>query len=63
QAFGVAAVDLEGQADPASALSAVLQSPGPGLIRVPISDQAKVWPMVEPGGSNKAMLLGDGVRS
>ena len=58
RAFGVAAVDLEGQADPAAALAAALRSPGPGLIRVPISDQAKVWPMVAPGGSNRAMLMG-----
>jgi len=63
RAFGVAAVDLEDQPDPAAALGAALGRPGPGLIRVPISDQAKVWPMVAPGGSNTAMLLGMEARS
>jgi acetolactate synthase-1/2/3 large subunit len=63
RAFGVESVDLEGHADPAGALCRALQSPGPGLIRVPISDHAKVWPMVAPGGSNRAMLMGTEARA
>jgi len=63
QGFGIPAVDLEGQADPAASLRAALLAPGPGLIRVPISDQAKVWPMVPPGGSNLEMLLGTEVEA
>lgn len=63
QAFGVPGLDLEAQTDPVSALRTALLAPGPGLIRVPISDQAKVWPMVAPGGSNSEMLLGTEVRA
>jgi acetolactate synthase-1/2/3 large subunit len=63
QGFGVPAVDLEGESDPAAALRSALLAPGPGLIRVPISDQAKVWPMVPPGGSNSEMLLGTEVEA
>ena len=59
RAFGVAACDLEAETDPRLALAAALRRPGPGLIRVPLSAQAKVFPMVPPGGANHEMLLAD----
>lgn len=59
RAFGVEAVDLEREDDPRAGLAAALQRPGPGLIRVPLSAQAKVFPMVPPGGANHEMLLAD----
>jgi acetolactate synthase-1/2/3 large subunit len=58
RSFGIAAVDLEKEGDPDAALRAALCAPGPGFVRFPVSDQAKVWPMVAPGGSNRDMLLG-----
>ena len=57
RAFGVHAVDLEQEADPRLALAAALRRPGPGVIRVPLNAQAKVFPMVPPGGANHEMLL------
>jgi acetolactate synthase I/II/III large subunit len=58
RSFGINAVDLEQEAHPDAALRVALLAPGPAFLRVPISDQAKVWPMVAPGGSNREMLLG-----
>jgi acetolactate synthase-1/2/3 large subunit len=56
QAFGLAYVDLEVSNDPRRALAETLLETGPALIRVSVSDQAKVWPMVAPGASNREML-------
>lgn len=56
RAFGVAAVDLESSDDPRGCLRRALAAPGPALIRQRIAVDAKVFPMVPPGGSNLQMI-------
>jgi acetolactate synthase-1/2/3 large subunit len=58
RAFGWKAWDLGAEADAEAALDEALHSSGPVLLRAPLSAQAKVYPMVAPGGSNKDMLRG-----
>jgi acetolactate synthase-1/2/3 large subunit len=56
--FGIAAVDLDGCAQPATSLRAALLTRGPCLIHASIEPQAKVFPMVPPGAANRAMIGG-----
>jgi acetolactate synthase-1/2/3 large subunit len=58
RAFGWKAWDLAAEPDAGAALEEALHSPGPVLLRAPVSASAKVYPMVAPGGSNKDMLRG-----
>jgi acetolactate synthase-1/2/3 large subunit len=57
RAFGWQAWDLGSEPDAEGALAEALRTPGPVLVRVPLSPHAKVFPMVAPGGSNMDMLL------
>jgi acetolactate synthase-1/2/3 large subunit len=58
RAFGWKAWDLASEGDAEAALQEALHTPGPVLVRAPLSATAKVYPMVAPGGSNKDMLRG-----
>jgi acetolactate synthase-1/2/3 large subunit len=59
RAFGLRALDLDGEADPRAALAAELVAPGPALIHAGIDANQKVYPMVPPGGANRDMLHDD----
>jgi acetolactate synthase-1/2/3 large subunit len=59
RAFGMPGHDLGDLHGPWENLGEILQAPGPALIRAPLGRQAKVWPMVPPGGANRDMLLGE----
>ncbi|MDL2228978.1 biosynthetic-type acetolactate synthase large subunit [Treponema sp. OttesenSCG-928-L16] len=50
--FGIPADDLALSTDPEAALKHFLESPGPGLLRIPVDGNANVYPMVPPGGAN-----------
>lgn len=52
RAYGVTAIDLDGEAEPESALAKALAAPGPVLVRAPIDPDARVLPMVPAGASN-----------
>jgi acetolactate synthase-1/2/3 large subunit len=52
QAFGIPAVALDESAAARDTLAQALRSDGPALIRVPISADHHVLPMVAPGGAN-----------
>ncbi|WP_428311695.1 biosynthetic-type acetolactate synthase large subunit [Hydrocarboniphaga sp.] len=52
RAFGVPALDLGAASDPMLILSEAFAVPGPALIRVPVSADRQVMPMVAPGRSN-----------
>ncbi len=54
--FGMAACDLASAADPAAALAAAFETPGPCLVRVPIAPEENVYPMVRPGAPNREMI-------
>lgn len=54
--FGIASTRLGEEPDPAAALSAALDAPGPHLIHAPVDVYDKVFPMVRPGGANSQML-------
>ena len=56
RAFGVATVELGEAADPAAALREAFARPGPTLIRVPVSADAQVLPMVAPGQGNTVAI-------
>jgi acetolactate synthase-1/2/3 large subunit len=56
KAFGVAAFDLQSMSAPYGALANALNRTGPTLIRVPISPDLHVLPMVAPGASNTDAL-------
>ncbi len=56
RAFGVPAVDLETCSAPHGTLARLLNAPGPQLIRVPISADHHVLPMVAPGAANTEAL-------
>ncbi len=56
QGFGWQAVDLGRAQFSPEALAAALAQPGPVLVRVPIDGDARVYPMVPPGGANHQML-------
>ena len=55
---GLAAVDLDQEADPLSALASALASRGPVLIHASIALHEQVLPMVPPGAANKEMIGG-----
>ncbi|GAB6041265.1 acetolactate synthase large subunit [Endothiovibrio diazotrophicus] len=56
--FGWATLDLaEADYDPRE-LAEALAAPGPTLIHVPVDGEARVYPMVPPGGANHQMLTG-----
>jgi acetolactate synthase-1/2/3 large subunit len=56
EGFGVKAFDLGGEEDPLPKLARALGEPGPCLIHAPIDTEAKVYPMVPPGGANREMI-------
>ncbi|WP_371322769.1 acetolactate synthase large subunit [Dechloromonas sp. ZY10] len=56
EGLGIAAVDLDQEADPRAALRAALQRPGPCLIHASIDAEQKVYPMVPPGAANRDMI-------
>ncbi len=56
EGFGIAALDLDRQADPAAALAEALARPGPCLIHAGIDAEQKVYPMVPPGAANRDMI-------
>ena len=56
QAFGIAALDLEPEANAQAALQRALNAQGPAFIRVPIAVAHHVLPMVAPGGANTDAL-------
>jgi len=58
EGFGLAAVDLDQEADPLSALASALASRGPVLIHASIALHEQVLPMVPPGAANKEMIGG-----
>jgi acetolactate synthase-1/2/3 large subunit len=58
EGFGLRAVDLDRESDPAAALARVLSERGPALIHASIDVREKVWPMVPPGAANKEMIGG-----
>ena len=57
--FGIAAWDLDDEADPAATLARALTAPGPCLVNVPIAAEENVYPMVPPGGANRDMIGGE----
>ncbi len=57
EAFGWSAVSLGAAEAPQKALAEAMKRPGPVLIHAPIARDAKVYPMVPPGGANKEMIL------
>ncbi|MDB5970907.1 MAG: acetolactate synthase catalytic subunit [Hydrocarboniphaga sp.] len=52
RAFGIPALDLGAASEPMRILAEAFAAPGPALIRVPISADRQVMPMVAPGRSN-----------
>ena len=52
RAYGVTAIDLDGEAEPEAALVKALTARGPVLVRAPIDPDARVLPMVPAGASN-----------
>jgi acetolactate synthase-1/2/3 large subunit len=52
RAFGIPALDLGASSDPLAILQEAFAAPGPALIRVPVSADRQVMPMVAPGRSN-----------
>ncbi|MCM8595319.1 acetolactate synthase large subunit [Accumulibacter sp.] len=58
EGFGIAALDLDRETDPLSALSAALTARGPMLIHASIAISEQVLPMVPPGAANKEMIGG-----
>lgn len=59
EGFGVKAVDLAVEDDPAAAIERAFSEPGPCLIHAPIDVQEKVYPMVPPGAANRDMIRGE----
>ena len=56
RALGIAAIDLDGAADPRAALATAFSRPGPCLIHAGIDVAQKVYPMVAPGDANRDMI-------
>lgn len=52
RAFGIPALDMGAASEPMRILAEVFAAPGPALIRVPVSADRQVTPMVAPGRSN-----------
>ncbi len=58
EGFGIAAVDLDGAANPRALLGQALGTPGPCLIHASIDREQFVYPMVPPGAANTEMIGG-----
>jgi acetolactate synthase-1/2/3 large subunit len=56
--FGWSTLDLAAVGYDIKRLQAALQAPGPQFIHAPIDGDARVYPMVPPGGANHQMLTG-----
>jgi acetolactate synthase-1/2/3 large subunit len=56
--FGWSTLDLAEAGYDATRLEATLKTPGPQFIHAPIDGDARVYPMVPPGGANHQMLTG-----
>lgn len=56
--FGINSCDLGEEKEPLKKLKEILSMKGPFLINIPIEDNANVFPMVAPGGSNTEMIGG-----
>ena len=56
RSFGIAAIDLDREAQPLSALAAALTTRGPGLIHATIDTDRQVLPIVPPGAANVEMI-------
>jgi acetolactate synthase-1/2/3 large subunit len=57
RAFGVRGERLDPDGDPLAELGAILASPGPCVIDIPIHEGANVLPMVPPGAANRNMIV------
>lgn len=55
-AFGISGQSITSQSQVASALDAMLRSPGAYLLHVRIDEMENVWPLVPPGAANQTML-------
>jgi acetolactate synthase-1/2/3 large subunit len=58
EGFGVRAVDLSSSRDPHGDLERALKREGPCLVRVRVTAQDNVYPMVPPGAANIDMIGG-----
>jgi len=58
EGFGIAAVNLDTEPNPRTALAQALNAPGPCLIHVSIDREQFVYPMVPPGAANTEMIGG-----
>ena len=56
RAFGIPALDLGASSDALAILEQAFATPGPALIRVPVSADRQVLPMVAPGASNLEVI-------
>lgn len=56
QGMGASGFDLGKADDPQAMLTEALNTPGPVLINVPISEEEMVFPMVPPGAANKDLI-------
>jgi acetolactate synthase-1/2/3 large subunit len=56
--FGWSTLDLAERGPAIARLDTALRSPGPQFIHAPIDGDARVYPMVPPGGANHQMLTG-----
>ncbi len=56
QAMGASGFDLSKATDAKAMLTEALNTPGPVLINVPISEEEMVFPMVPPGAANKDLI-------
>ena len=54
--FGWPALSLAGARDAGAALESALAAPGPQFIHAPVPGDARVYPMVPPGGANHQMI-------
>jgi len=57
--FGWSTLDLAESGYDVKRLEQALQTPGPQFIHAPIDGDARVYPMVPPGGANHQMLTGE----
>ena len=57
-AMGAAGFDLGKTDDPQAVMQKALNTPGPCVVNVPISETEMVFPMVPPGAANKEMIGG-----
>jgi acetolactate synthase I/II/III large subunit len=57
--FGWSTLDLGNTGFDVEKLNEALNAPGPQFIHAPIEGEARVYPMVPPGGANHQMLTGD----